>query len=490
MKLAFKTKPFPHQARALRHLLRKRGGGLQVPMRYGKSWVGINYAAACRLKWDLQRVLVITVTSGVGVWENEVAAHCPVPWRVVAWETGEVLASGKGVPQPSYKGLNVDLVRRPLTFTVVNYANLFTRETLKQGGWIAVSNKRLLKFNADIVIADESHHLGDPAAEQSQRACELARRAHSRVIMTGTMFHRKPLMVFGQAKFYDDGATLGSSFKAYKERITVMGGYGGYEILRYQNLKWMVRRMKRWVHMEKYVPPRSPSKNLLGFHLTGKGLANYTEMEKESVLVLDDGEVIMSDIVLARHMRCQMIAGGWVKSETGGYKRVGRDKYDMGLSRLQEYMDNDIRKVVIGCRFRPELYDAGHAAKRVGYKVVFLHGGVPRRERNAIIAKWTHTKEPCVIVCQVNAAKEAINLSASTTTLHWSLSSSFVAHDQFSRRMELYGDKRVLQHDFLVALGTRDEVTYEAIQLGQDVASYIQSHPSRVERITAKDPRT
>jgi hypothetical protein len=33
----FKTRPYPHQVRALKFLLHHRGGGLQVPMRWGLS---------------------------------------------------------------------------------------------------------------------------------------------------------------------------------------------------------------------------------------------------------------------------------------------------------------------------------------------------------------------------------------------------------------------------------------------------------------------
>lgn len=40
MYLKFKTKPYAHQKRALEMLLRKRGGGLQVPMLFGGGRVG------------------------------------------------------------------------------------------------------------------------------------------------------------------------------------------------------------------------------------------------------------------------------------------------------------------------------------------------------------------------------------------------------------------------------------------------------------------
>lgn len=35
MRYRFATKPYPHQKKALKFLLHNRGGGLQVPMRWG-----------------------------------------------------------------------------------------------------------------------------------------------------------------------------------------------------------------------------------------------------------------------------------------------------------------------------------------------------------------------------------------------------------------------------------------------------------------------
>jgi hypothetical protein len=113
--LRYKTKPYPHQVGALKKLLRNRGGGLQVPMRWlcGKSWVAINFAAAMHELEDVRKVLVITVTSGLGVWEGQIAQHCPVSWATHTY--GKFDHS-----QSSYS--------EDLTFWIVNFENLYSRD--------------------------------------------------------------------------------------------------------------------------------------------------------------------------------------------------------------------------------------------------------------------------------------------------------------------------------------------------------------------------
>lgn len=450
MKYTFRTKPYPHQRKALKRLLRQRGGGLQVPMRWGKTKLAIDFASCLAMREGIQRVLVICPISVMGVWEEEIRAHQP---------------------------RNVKLRWR-----IVNYEQTYSRHYHHGRQWYPVPNKKLERFGADLVIVDESHNIGNPTAQVSKQAYRLGQRARFRLFMTGTMFHRKPFFVFGQAKFYDP-ALFGTSFSGFKQMIAVMGGYGGYEVLRYQNLRWMMDRMRSVTHIEKYVPPRNTAHNALYFHLTGKGLAAYAKMEADSVITVGD-EHVVSPIVLSRHLRCQQIAGGWVKTPTR-YRRVGDDKFRMACDRFQQYADGDIDKVVVGCRFIPELRDAATAAARAGYDVILFHGNLTAEQRTTRRRRFQSTKRPTAFIAQINTAKEGINLSAASVMLFYSLSESYVAHDQFSRRIEKYKDDRVLQYDYLVARGTRDEVTYEAIKLKKDVADFLVQDPDKVEEITA-----
>lgn len=466
MKYQYKTKPYPHQVRALKFLLKNRGGGLQVPMRWGKTKVAVDFAC-CLALLDANprmRVLVVCPLSAVGVWESEIQKHSD-NWAL------------------SYTGDQFIDMGDEISWRIVNYEQTYGRLYTEGRSWVPVPNQELLNYNADLVIVDESHRIGKPTTQQSKEVYRLGRRAKYRLLMTGTMFHRKPFYVFGQAKFYDP-TIFGGAFGSFQKRIAIFGGYGGHKVIRYTNLKWMMRQMRKFVYIERYVPPRDTAHTPLYFTLTGRNREAYLAMEKESVLDLVD-ESVISPIVLSRHLRCQQIAGGWVKGEQR-YRRVGDDKLRVARDRFQLYMDEGIQKVVVGCRFIPELSDAMTAARAAGYKVAVMHGGVPRADRDRKIKWFQEYDGPAVFVSQISTGKEGIDLSVADVMLFYSLSESYVDHDQFSRRIEKYNEQRVLAYDYLVAAGTRDEVTYEAIQMKKDVARFLLKNPRRVEKITAK----
>lgn len=455
MKYRFTIKPRPHQRRGLRFLLENRGGGLQVPMRWGKTKVAVDFANIMSKLEGVKRVLVVCPFNVMGVWPDQIEANtpddCDVEWMIV------------------------------------NYQAVYDRQYGKGREWSPVPSQELWDWNADLIVVDESHNLGNPTGVTSRMVYELARHARFRLLMTGTMFHRKPFFVFGQAKIYDP-SIFGTSFSAFKQMIAVMGGYGGYEVIRYQNLDWMMEKMRSWVYIEDYVEGEPSVTNVIPFELTGDNRLAYLTMEKDSIIHVK-GEKVVSPIVLSRHLRCQQIAGGWVKTETK-YRRVGNDLLRVGRGRLQDYWDGDVPKVVVGCQFTPEIADVARAAQEVGFRPIMYHGGITGPTRQNRIRDFQNCDDRVIFVAQMQAAKEGIDLSAADTMLFWSLSPSYVTHDQFSRRIEKYRETRTLMYDYLIPVGTRTEVTYEALQEKEDVAHWLPRNPGRVEAITSKIEET
>lgn len=450
----FKTKPYPHQRRALRRLLRQGGGGLQVPMRWGKTKVAIDFANCLHLTRGVTRVLVVCPLSVVGVWESEIPKHTP------------------------------DDMLGKIEWRIVNYENVYARLNTGGRSWAAVPNKDLRRYRAELVVVDESHRIGNPTTIASRELYQLGKLAQHRVIMTGTMFHRAPFFVFGQAKFYD--ATLfGGAFGAFKKRIAILGGASGHEVQRWIGLRWMMRRMRRFVHIEKYVPGRPPVVNTLYFPLTGRGLTTYRTMVKEDMVTVA-GEDVTAPIILTRHLRCQQIAGGWLKTPTGKYRRVGDDLLKIAKERFREYAEQDISKVVVGVKFLPELQDAQRAARAAGFHTLLFHGGMDRHARDARIRAFQLTRKPVMFIAQVDAGSMGIDLSAASVMCLYSLTESYVSHDQFIRRIEKYQETRTLMYDYLIPRGTRTEVTFESLRMKEDVAKFIVSRPRLVERITSK----
>jgi SNF2-related domain len=438
--------------------------------------VGINWAAALNRLEEVDRVLVITVTSGLGVWQGQIEDHCPLAYAIYSHH-GELLSRTQAKPE--------------IIFLLVNYENLYTRAYTQGREWVPVSNRLLYRFlngaRRPAVIADEVHHLGNPSAEQSKHACALARLCGNRRLgMTGTMFHRRPFFVFGIMKFYDDGKTFGTAWSHFKERVAIFRDPAKHVVARYRNLRWMMDSVRPVAYIEKKIPKRPLVRNLLHFDLEGKNLDYYADMEVHRVLKIQ-GETLTADIVLTKHLWLMMITGGFIRLPSGKYVQIGTSKLKIAKDRLNEYMFQDNHKIVVACRFKPELPAVAKIAKQVGFQPILFHGGIPKgEERHRRTRFFQQAKKPVAFIAQIATGAESIQLDAADTILWYNLTEDYVKFDQFKSRIEQYNDKRTLMHDFLIARGTRDEVTLEAMQLKQDVARYLQTHPERAEELVAR----
>lgn len=469
MVLKFKTPPRPYQVKALKFLIRNEGGGLYVPLRWGKSWVAINSAAAWYLREGVRKCLIVCPNDVLDVWIEQIQEHCPVPYAVYD-KNGNPLCPAEGVGPK-------------LNFQIRNYEGMYARDRDDEdGSWMAATDRYLIDWDPDIVVVDEAHHIGNPSALQSKKTVQIGRMARFRVFMTGTPWHRKPIYQFGMFKFYDE-SILGANFGVFKRMICVMGGYGGYVIKRYTNLKWLRNKIRPHVFIRTKVPKTPPTHRKIKFSLD-KSQAIYDKMEKEDVIQVK-GEDVVAPIVLTRHLRLQQIAGGWIKTPSGKYRRVGSEKQQAFKRRVGEYSDQDITKFVVGARFIPELSDIYHVVKEAGYQPILYHGGVPRQERTRRRHLFAES-ERGVLVAQINAAKQGIDLSTADLMVLYSLPVDFLSLAQFMGRIDDYEGKRSLLYEFLIAKGTRDEVNFEAFRLQKDVVELIMKYPKLVERLTAK----
>ena len=260
----FKTKPYKHQKKALKKLISNGwGGALLMEPRTGKTKTLIDYASILHLRGKVNRVLVFAPSGVLGVWEEEIPVHCPVPHRITVWDKD----ARKEVPLPRF-GQDI------LDFVIVNYDAASTpgqlRKDPKAGkvGWFkkrgrryvaqpdrlyrddngevilfAVDKngeflvdrtgqliqsaegrprvdpevqrvrdrkggrfefqKKILAWQPQLVALDESHRIKSPSATKSGMLHRIGPKVPYRVIMTGTVVTKKKRIydVYSQWRF-------------------------------------------------------------------------------------------------------------------------------------------------------------------------------------------------------------------------------------------------------------------------------------------------
>lgn len=445
----FKTKPYPHQVKALKKLLRNRpqGGALLAPMRTGKTKIAVDFACCLEQKGMIQCVLVVAPLSVLSVWRKQIHIHSPST--------------------------------STLEWVVINYEQTYERQRLSKeegGGWIAVNSQSLrqrLRGKKVLIIADESHKIGNPTAEQSKHLTRLADQlgVSHRVIMTGTPFHRgKKLLIFGQYKFLDK-SIFGTAFGTFKKRYARFGGFGGYVLLGYMRQGEFRKKVASKAFVLGKVP-LVPKQHTVWSYPLEESDGAYTQMAAES-LWLD----IEAPNPLARGVRLSQMASGLVRSPGRGLTRVGKEKLRAWEGLLEQLNDNGHDKIVVFSRWLPPMRDVGVVGRRYGYRILPFHGGVHPDLRERRIDFFQESPEPCLFIAQTETGSLGIDLSAASVAVFYTLPSSLVSYDQDLARIEKFRDRRTLSYYYLCADGSVEEANLSALRAGIDFTDALTKHP-------------
>src|SRR5690606_4111181 len=95
-----------------------------------------------------------------------------------------------------------------------------------------------------LIIADESHRIKTPSAQQSKAMRRLGKLAAYRLLLTGTPVTQNPLDIWSQYAVLDEGI-FGRSFYAFRNRYAIMGGYNNHQVVGYKNLDELVEKAHR-----------------------------------------------------------------------------------------------------------------------------------------------------------------------------------------------------------------------------------------------------
>jgi SNF2 family DNA or RNA helicase len=447
----FKTKPYRHQVKALKHALRHyKAVALFMPMRSGKTKTAIDWVGMLHLKFGVERVLIVCPLSVVGVWKKQLRIHLP----------------------DEYVG--------KIKFLIINYEKVYDRERYEvegDNGWTPIPREVLYRWRPDVVIVDEAHKIGNPTAAQSYHLWRLVEETQpkARMILTGTPFHRKILMVFGMFRFLDS-KIFGTSFAAYKRDYGRWAGYGGFKLVGQKNTKRWRKKIAPVTFLMKSLPIVAPQHEVVPYRLQESEDA-YKSMADEFIAWIGDG-VVEAPIALTRALRLAQICGGRLRDSEGKLQRVGQEKR-RALKGLVEdqFVPNELGKFVVFARFVPELKDIVEVCRGAGYETYLMYGKTPGEVREQRIAEFQESEEPCVFISQVSTGSMGIELSAASVCVFYSLPESLVTYDQDCARIRRFKDKRTLTYYYMVGEGTIEEVNLSALKANLELIDVIERDP-------------
>lgn len=490
-KYRFKTKPYKYQVAAIKKLVSNGfGGALLMAPRTGKTKTLIDYASVMYAKGEVNRVLVFCPLGVVGVWEDEIAKHCPYKTRIIPWDKE---SRKRGVDLPRYGKDTMDWV-------IINYDALSTPgkvikedeygnkiRSKRRGGRFEIY-KALERWQPDLIALDESHRIKSPTAVKARMLHKLAKVAPYRVIMTGTVVTKAKRVfdVWSQWRFLNPNRfpmPFGQFKQAYGIWHTTQGGWS----------KW-VRNINEddlhgKIHTDAFaisrdecydLPPRR--EQIIPVELD-ESRPYYAQMAEEMVARLKSGEITTASIALVQTLRLRQITSGIAKTEPteeypeGRLVRVGHEKLNVLRDILSDLFEAD-EKVVIGAQFVGDIAAIARMCQELKVPAYVVRGGVPRRERDESIRDFRNKPGPSCFIAQPQAAAEGIDLSTASICIWFSMTPSYVSFTQFEDRIAL--SSRSTIYMYLIARGTVDDLLYETLLSDGQVAQAIMASPERL----------
>lgn len=437
MKYRFKTKPFKHQVKALRHVLRGRGGALFMEMRTGKTKVAIDWACALQHLEGVERVLVVCPLSVIGVWDREIDKHANPP-RGLSWWI-----------------LNYDQVLRNREF------------------------KTLQKWKPDAIILDESQKVKNPNAARSRALHSLGRSCQFRLILTGTSITKNHLDLYSQFKFLAP-EVFGTRWRPFREEYALWGGYLDKKMIRPLNLKKLRKKIKPHIYQvtrAEVFDEMPVTEQIIPMDLQeSRGL--YEEMANEAIIEIA-GEEIAAPVIVTKLLRLRQMTGGWVRGE-GDYVRVGEETKRVFTDWLRLQREGGLYKFVVFTPFKRELVDVAHVVSAMGYQRIMFHGGVDRSVRDLKICQFEETEKPTAFICQIATGALGISLVAADTAFYYAHDDNYENFRHSRDRLMGPLQQRPVGYYHLMARNTIDEAVWLSLRTKRSLSDLVLRHPELV----------
>jgi len=455
----FKTKPYKHQLTAFKRALKQGYLAVLWEPRLGKTKLIIDWACAEYQRANVTRVLIICPLSVVGVWEDEWATHAPIPYHIHFLETDD---------------LSVPVVNGRLNVLLVNYDRAWRRKKIVQ------------RFNPDMVVADESHRIKRPSARRSLYMRSW-KKARYRAILTGTVITKSYLDVFSQWAFLNN-KQFGNKVDDFRARYLIMGGFMKKQIRGYRNFDELKGKIKvdATIRRESQVFDMPPTLNQrVPVLLDTKAMQAYQRMEYELFLELRRGEVSDAKNIAVKLLRLQQITGGWIKSDEGNIHQISTDKLHSAWERL-ENLWNDDERVVVFCRFLPELRALSQFGIRSGVHTYSLSGATRREDRDVRRRRFEAKTGPSVFISQIQTGGLGISLAAAAEVLFYSVTYSYDDYYQAASRIRGPKQTRTMRYQHLVVPNSIDTDMYSNLKLKQGLLDSIMANPRKYAKILEK----
>ncbi len=480
---------FDHQIEGLRQLVKNDGVyALLWDPGTGKTKTVIDYLSWLSLAAQSEvRVLVVCPKAVTDSWVEQtehfssVAVDASILEGTINQKAAELAAFHK-----------MPLSGNGITMRVCNLDTFSSRRTVSKTSSKLHSDLLLdavKKFAPHMLVVDESHRIKGRSSNSGRLLGRCVPHVKRRVLLTGTPMPHSPLDVWSQWRVLDPQVfgtnNRGWSFGQFQQRYAVMGGFMGKEIMGFQYLDDLERRMGQVsmvVRKEDALDLPPTTDVMVPFQLEPNEVKAYTKMLRDMMLQLENGEYMTSLSRLTQMLRLRQITSGYVKADgSDEYTYIGEGRLRAALSTLEDLMTTESRVVVFSWG-RPEvdrLVEKINSSSQLnGARAYGITGDTPDAERLRLRKLFaSDSQERLILVCQWRTVSLGINeFVAANHALILSLSQQRDDLIQGKARLDRQGQTKPVTFWFIQAPGTVDEVVLQSHQDRTNLEDALLAH--------------
>ena len=399
----FKTKPFKHQIEGVKYGLEFDRWFLGDEQGLGKTKQVIDIAVARKIKLGYKHCLIVCgVNTLKWNWVNEIRTHS----NEDSWILGQKFSKGKVKIGSTKDKLNDLLALKKgenLPYFIITNVESFRDKE------IADTVKDLCsKGIINMCAADEMHKMKNPGSQQTKGFLKCL--PECRIGMTGTPLVNSPLDLYIILKWlgYEN-----HPFYSFKKHYCVMGGFGGYEVVGYQNMNQltaqvqeiMLRRMKSEVLD---LPDKTYIDEIV--EMSSEQSKIYEQIENSLKIELASGTLDLSN-PLSVLIRLRQ-ATGWtgIVSDTVAESTK--------INRMEEIVEESVsnsHKCIIFSNWTQMTDIIFEKLKK--YNPAIITGGTKDSERQTMVDKFQNDNSCSVIIGTVGAMGTGLTLTAGSTVI-------------------------------------------------------------------------
>ena len=425
----------------------------------GKTLTAIAIMGAAYEMGAISKVLIVSPSSVCSVWPRDIAECADFKFKC------NVLF---GTKQQRLKELEA---LKSFPFKALKVATINYESTFRDGIFDA-----LMDWNPDMIIADESQRIKTHDAAQSKAMHRLGDAAKYKLILSGTPVQNNAIDIWSQYRFMDPNV-FGMNFYAFRNRYAIMGGFNQKQIIGYRDLDKLIKKEYSVAYrVTKEEALDLPEQTFLTryIRLEGKETQLYDQIRRDSFAELENGGQITAPTVLTKMLRLQQFTGGFIQAD-------GNEKpeyvFKGKLAALEDILDDYVidagKKLVIFCRFRPEIDLIQKLLDKKKIRYDSIYGEVKIDDRGPLVKDFQENPNTKVFLAQIDTAGLGITLTAADTCVYYSVNFNYAAYSQSLSRIHRIGQRNTCTYIHLVVEKTIDETVLKALAKKEDLAKTV-----------------